>query len=152
MSLSLRNTVLALPLILVAACGGAKSEPVVPAAVPVAAPPPPSAPAVPPGTVSRGAVRETIRQGLGVFLQNVTVEDWPAMKDGKFHGFKLKAVRADWAVDLKPGDVVTRINGMPIERPEQADAALRSLETAKTLRVDLERDGAPRVLELPIVD
>jgi type II secretory pathway component PulC len=106
----------------------------------------------PKGTVRRAAVRETIQRGLGVFLQNVTLEDWPAMKDGKFHGFRLKAVRADWGVDLRPGDVVTRVNGMPIERPEQADAAMRSLENAKSIRVDLERDGAPRVLEIPIVD
>lgn len=148
-----RCLVLAGYVVFAAACGGAKSPPAKspPPSAPAVEAPPPS-PAAPKGTVSRAAVREAIKGGLGVFLQNVTVEDWPAMKEGKFHGFRLKTIRADWGVDLKPGDVIMRVNGMPIERPEQADAAMRSLENAKSIRVDLERDGAPRVLEIPIVD
>jgi type II secretory pathway component PulC len=100
----------------------------------------------------RAAVRETISQGLGVFLQNVAVEDWPVMREGRFVGFKLKALNPEWGVDLKPGDVIVKVNGMTIEHPEDADAALRSLEKAPGLRVEYERDGKPRTLELPIVD
>ncbi|AKV00940.1 hypothetical protein AKJ09_07603 [Labilithrix luteola] len=104
------------------------------------------------GTLSRAKVKRTIANGLGVFLQNVAVDDWPVMKDGKFYGFRLKAINPQWGVDLKPGDVVTRVNGMPIEHPEEADAALRALDKAPSLRVDFERDGKARILELPIVD
>ena len=60
-------------------------------------------------------VKQQIAKGLGYFLQNVTVEDWPVMRNGKFYGFKIKSVSAEWSVDLRPGDVVTRVNGMPIE-------------------------------------
>lgn len=103
-------------------------------------------------TLKRSRVRAAIGQGLGAFLQNVSVEDWPAMKDGKFYGFKLRSIRNEWGVDLKPGDVILRVNGMPIEHPEEADAAMRALDKAPSLRVDYEREGKPRVLEIPIVE
>ena len=72
------------------------------------------------------------------------------MHDGKFHGFKIRTINSQWGVDLKAGDVVTRINGIVPERPEEADAALRALEKAPALKVDFERDGKAKTLELPI--
>ena len=51
-----------------------------------------------------------------------------------------------------PGDVVTRVNGIVPEHPEEADAALRSLEKAPALKVEFEREGKAKTLELPIVD
>ena len=103
-------------------------------------------------SLKRSGVKRTIAKGLGYFLQEVTVEDYPVMTGGKFHGFKIKAITGDWGVDLRPGDVITRVNGMSIEHPEDADSALRSLEKAKSLKVDFDRDGKPLSLELPIVD
>jgi type II secretory pathway component PulC len=102
--------------------------------------------------LKRADVRRAIDRGLGVFLQNVMVEDYPAMKDGRFYGFRLKALNPDWAVDLRPGDVIVRVNGQVIEHPEEADAALRSLEKAPALKIDYEREGKMRSLEIPIVD
>jgi type II secretory pathway component PulC len=111
-----------------------------------------SGPAKPVTEIKRAAVREMIAAGLGAFLQNVTVEDWPVMHDGKFYGFKIRSINADWGLDLHPGDVVTKVNGVVPEHPEEADAALRSLDKAAALKVEFERDGKPRTLELPIVD
>jgi type II secretory pathway component PulC len=138
-----------------AACGG-KSAP------DAAAPATTSTPAATPvdgavaarrtTSIRRSEVRAAVEKGLGYFLQGVTVDEWPVMRQGRFHGFRIRAIHAPWGVDLQPGDVVTRVNGMPIERPEQADAAFRTLEKAASLRVDYERDGIPRVLDLPIVD
>lgn len=137
-----------------AACGGSQTPPPKAAETSPAANEGTATPTTTekPGTLSRTKVKNTIANGLGVFLQNVAVEDWPVMKEGKFYGFRLKAINPQWGVDLKPGDVVTRVNGMPIEHPEDADAALRSLDKAPSLRVDFERDGKARILELPIVD
>ena len=93
--------------------------------------------------------------GLGVFLQRVDVDEQPVMTGGRFHGFRIAGLRdaGFWSgVDLKPGDVVTAVNGMPIERPEQAQTALESLEAAKELRVAFERDGQPHELVYAIVD
>lgn len=117
-----------------------------PSAAPVATP------AQPVTALKRAAVKETIARGLGAFLQNVAVEDWPVMHEGKFHGFKIRSINTTWGVDLKPGDVVTRVNGIVPEHPEEADAALRSLEKAASLKVDFEREGKAKTLELPIVD
>lgn len=102
--------------------------------------------------LKRAQVKDTIAQGLGVFLQNVTVDDWPVMHEGKFHGFKIRSLNPEWGIDIRPGDVVTRINGIVPEHPEEADAALRSLEKASTLKVEYEREGKAKTLELPIVD
>ncbi len=103
-------------------------------------------------SLHRSQVKAGIARGLGYFLQNVTVDDYPVMKGNKFYGFKIKNINAELGVDLRPGDVVTRVNGMSIEHPEEADAAMRTLDKARSLRVDFERDGKPRTLELPITE
>jgi type II secretory pathway component PulC len=106
-------------------------------------------------TLARSAVHAAVVDGLGAFLQRVDIDDQPVMTGGKFHGFRIAGLRdaSFWAgVDLKPGDVVTAVNGMPIERPEQAQTALESLEAAKELRVAFDRDGQPHELVYAIVD
>jgi type II secretory pathway component PulC len=155
MSAMSRSSALALPFaLLLAACGESSPPPATahdaargdgPGATS-------SAPVKPVTELKRAAVRETIAAGLGAFLQNVTVEDWPVMHDGKFYGFKIRSINADWGLDLRPGDVVTKVNGIVPEHPDDADTALRSLDKAKSLKVEFERDGKARTLELPIVD
>lgn len=136
------------------ACGGSSAA-TGPAGTPPAAVHPVLAPAPGEHALTRSAVRAAIADGLGVFLQHVDIDDQPVMAGGKFHGFRIAALRDPdfWAgVDLKPGDVVTSVNGMPIERPEQAQAALESLDGARELRVTYERDGQPHELVYAIVD
>jgi type II secretory pathway component PulC len=140
------------------ACGGEAPPARTPAdatsAAAKATAPTTTAAAMPATTTSlrRSQVKKGIARGLGYFLQNVSVEDYPVMHGNKFYGFKIKDINAELGVDLRPGDIVTRVNGLSIERPEQADAAMRSLEKAPALRVDFERDGKPRTLELPITE
>ncbi len=147
-----RITLPAFFVLLATACGEATPPPKAPETAPARAAEPPAPKPVAITSLKRAAVKETIAQGLGVFLQNVTVEDWPVMHDGKFHGFKIRALNPDWLLDLKPGDVVTRVNGIVPEHPEEADQALRSLEKAKSLKVEYEREGKAKTLEIPIVD
>jgi type II secretion system protein C len=121
------------------------------AAPPVAAP----ASAAPQRVVSRSAVRAVVSEGLGMFLRHVDLDDQPVFVGGKFHGFRIAGLRDPqfWSgVDLKPGDVVTSVNGFPIERPEQAETAFESLDVASELRVAVEREGQPRELIYSIVD
>jgi type II secretory pathway component PulC len=118
-----------------------------PATTPQAAP-------TPDHVLSRTAVHEVVSQGLGAFLQRVELDDQPVRVGGKFHGFRIAKLRGNdfWSgVDLKPGDVVSGVNGFPIERPEQAETAFESLEVASELRVAYERDGQARELSFPIV-
>lgn len=139
-----------------AGCGGsAPPAPVVPAPAAKAAPPAASTSTAPDHTVPRSAVRAVVSAGLGMFLRRIDLDDQPVFVGGKFHGFRIAALRDPqfWrGVDLKPGDVVTSVNGFPIERPDQAETAFESLEVASELRVTVERDGQPRELVYPIVD
>ena len=54
-------------------------------------------------------------------------------------------------VDLKPGDIVTRVNDLPIERETEAFDAFESLKKSDALRVAFQRDGQPRLLEYKII-
>ena len=139
------------------ACAQAAPPPVAPsspapAAVSAAAPVASAAPAaIPPGAraIARADVHAAVEKGLGAFLQRVDLDSQPVMAGGKFHGFRIAGFHdgAFWTgVDLRPGDVVTSVNGFPIERPEQAQAAFDSLDVASELRVAYERDGQPHEL------
>jgi type II secretory pathway component PulC len=139
----------------VAACGGNAPAPQAPvaASASVAAVAPGSV-ALPANAIRRSAVQAVLSAGPGAFLQSVAVDEHAVFLAGKFHGFRINALRGDaWAgVDLRPGDVVTRVNGFSIEHPEQAAEAFYSLRVASELRVEYERDGVPRELRYGIVD
>ena len=146
-----------LALAAVGCAGSVRTAPVVqapaaPTAPPVAAP---LAVAAPDHTVARSAVHAVVSEGLGMFLRRIDLDDQPVMVAGKFHGFRVAGLRDPqfWSgVDLKPGDVVTSVNGFPIERPDQAETAFESLEVASELRVAIEREGQQRELVYAIVD
>jgi hypothetical protein len=152
-----------------AACAGAAPAPAsLPAAVatPAPDPAPPPVASGPPASeipaenaVRRSAVHALVTEGLGAFLQRVDVDDQPVFLGGKFHGFRIAGLRDGkawsgfWSgVDLKPGDVVTSVNGLPIEHPEQAQTAFEALEVARELRVAYERGSQTRELVYPIVN
>ena len=136
------------------ACGGAAPS----SAPATAASPKPAHPAAPAPLddhhLARSSVHDVVSQGLGSFLQHVDVADQPVLAAGKFHGFRIAALRDSFlqGVDLKPGDVITSVNGFPIEHPEQAQTAFESLEVSSELRVAYERDGQPREIVYAIID
>jgi type II secretory pathway component PulC len=114
-----------------------------------------SPPATAPGAVRRVALQETVRNGLGAFLAHVELSDEPVFRRGEFYGFRIARLvepRAWEGIDVRAGDVVSRINGMPIEKPDQAYAAFKALVNAKEIVVDLERAGEARTVRVPIVD
>ena len=143
----------------ICSCASANTPQVVQAP---AAAPPPSAPeavatttAAPDRAVARSAVHAVLSQGLGMFLRRLDIDDQPVFVGAKFHGFRIAGLRDPqfWTgVDLQPGDVVTSVNGFPIEHPEQALTAFESLDVASELRVAVERGGQPRELVYAIVD
>ncbi len=79
-----------------------------------------------------------------------------AFHKGSFVGFRIVSFfpgePAFASLDLRRGDTVTRINGKPIERPEQAAAVWENLRTASTLVVDYRRAGEKHALRFTIVD
>ena len=140
---------------LLAGCGAA---PAVPPAAPKAAAKPsqvaqaPTAPRPPKGALFREDVNALIDGGFPQFLQRVEVE--PRLVEGQFRGWSIVNLspRDFWSgVDLKPGDIVTRVNDLPIERETEAFDVFESLKQADTLRVAFQRDGQSRMLEYRIV-
>lgn len=102
--------------------------------------------------LQRAQVVKVVDDGLGKFLQGVELD--ASLNAGKFEGFRIVrfTVPEDWrGVGLLVGDVVTSINDLPIERPEQAHAAFVGLRTAPALEVSYLRGGKPMRLSLPIV-
>ena len=93
--------------------------------------------------VARASVDAALKAGLGKFLANLDVE--PQLDKGKFVGWKILELRgAMWeGVDIKVGDVVTRVNGFKIEREHEANAAFKSLGVASEIRINVIRDGQP---------
>lgn len=136
---------------LLCGCGSSlMDEPVRPGAASADAqledPPPPK------GALWREDVIATVDRGLGYFLQYVEVE--PSAPGGRFEGFRIVSLYPPdmWRrVELQPGDVVTRVNGMPIERDTQAYEAFQSLKSADALSVTYLRAGQQRQLVYRIV-
>jgi type II secretory pathway component PulC len=105
--------------------------------------------------LTRALIEETVAQGLGVFLSRVSVA--PVLEGRRFVGFRLESAedldawRAAGA-DLRVGDVIQRINGQSIERPEQAMWAFNQLRIAPGIEVIGLRGSAPFRVYSPIVD
>lgn len=143
-------------MLLLVACGG--GEPMPHTAFPKGGDKAPAMPPAPPPQpvvvkeLKRSDVKAAIQHGLGYFLQNVAFDDNAVMINGKFHGFVLRGINESWIIDLNPGDVITKVNGIVPEQPDDADRAFRSLERATALKVEYERNGKARTLEVPIVD
>lgn len=73
----------------------------------------------------------------------------PSFEKGRANGFKVLGIRPNslyHKVGLRSGDVVVRINGLPIASADQALAAYDKLRGAKTLRLEIRRQGRPRHL------
>jgi hypothetical protein len=130
--------------------------PVAPEA-PVAAPTPSGgicAEFVRPGVLRRSAVARVVDRGLGQWLSQVEVK---ALRSGrKFSGWQVVQLYPDdpcyRAVDVQRGDVVTRVNGTSLEKPDQANQVFQKLRTAPALEIVLLRQGVARRVSLTIVD
>ncbi|MFO0697317.1 MAG: PDZ domain-containing protein [Polyangiales bacterium] len=151
---------------LVAACGASNpprsTAPVAVEAEPAQGlePPPPGEPAPQPEplpreqAIARADLVPVLDAGLGRFLQGVSTE--ASLADGRFVGFRIVSLYPNdprfRGVDLRPGDVVTRINGTSIERPEGAFQVWNGLRVSSELMIEYLRDGERRELRYPIVD
>jgi hypothetical protein len=106
--------------------------------------------------VARASVDRALKAGLGRVLANADVD---AQLDGarRFVGWRIVVLHDEpddmWkGVDLRVGDVVTAVNGFPLERPQQADRAFQSLRVSSEIRVSLLREGRPMELRIAIVE
>jgi type II secretory pathway component PulC len=99
--------------------------------------------------IDRTGLVAIIDRGLGHVLARFKLS--PVMAKGKFQGFRVDAIDPAWAAaGIAVNDVLLRLNGRPIERPEQALVAFESLRVASELALELARDGQKRALRYRI--
>jgi len=105
-----------------------------------------------PGVLKRAALVRLLDAGLPRWLQGV--EGDRALANHRFQGWLVKSLYPGDPcykdLDLRGGDVVQKVNGKSIEKPEQAFDVAESLRTAPMLTVDYLRDGKARHLAIEI--
>ena len=125
------------------ACTGGYEEPERPVQ------PPAETPKAPEGQLDRAQLEVILRQGPSWLFQRVPIEE--VMDNNKFVGWRVQEVPVEWkSVDLMAGDVVTSVNGMALETPNDFWTAWTSLSVASELKVAYLREGEPRELSIPI--
>ncbi|XXY47420.1 serine protease [Sorangium sp. So ce269] len=138
-----------LSLSVLAGCGGQQAAGRAAAPAPRAPSAAPARQAAPAGQLARADVERVLRQGPPWILRRVPVEE--VIRAGAFIGWKILALPPDWSgIELKPGDVVTHVNGTALERPDDLFAAYRALASANEVKIAYEREGAARELVMPI--
>ncbi|WP_426750521.1 type II secretion system protein GspC [Myxococcus sp. Y35] len=93
--------------------------------------------------VSRRSIDDALNNMDGLLSQARVV---PAFRDGKPQGFKLYAVKKGSLYEqlgVQTGDVLRRINGIPLDSPERALEAFTLLRGTPHIELDIERGGAP---------
>lgn len=72
------------------------------------------------------------------------VQVMPAFVNGRMRGVRVSAGRDSDVLDkagLKPSDIVTAVNGIPLDSPARQAELLVNLRDAKQVQIDVERDG-----------
>ncbi len=103
-----------------------------------------------PGRLDRQAVDLVLTEkGPQWVFQRVVPEE--VFVEGKFVGWRIVSMPKEWeSLDIKPGDVVTRVNGLEIERPEDMWRVWTSVYVASELKIAYQREGKARELVLAI--
>jgi hypothetical protein len=171
----MRAGLLALAILVPAACGPKGSTAprafdddldVRPAPAAAAAPPAPSRPAdaarpgtatpagkgLRTGTIARARLVAVLDAGPGTFLRQLEVA--PRMAGDRFVGWQLVQLLDRRGplhdVDVVPGDVLLAVNGKPLARPEQLQALWDSLRTANEVTAQLRRGDQPLELRFTV--
>ena len=96
---------------------------------------------------------EWLRRGASYFIRQVSVT--PIEEDEEFVGFRLDTLFEDHVLftegEIRKGDVVQRINGLPIGRPEQFMRVWDGLKDRDALTLQIIRSGQPLVINWVIV-
>jgi hypothetical protein len=101
------------------------------------------------GSIDRAGLIAIVDQGLGRFFGHLRLA--PVMDGKRFVGFAVAGIDPAWGdIGLRPGDIIQRVNGQVIERPEQAMAAFESLRVASEVMVEITRAGVPATLRFRI--
>ncbi len=78
----------------------------------------------------------------------------PYRRNGELVGYRIRGRSGDaellGELGIRPDDVITRINGIPLTDPANGNRALNELRDARMINVTVLRDGSSRQLSIPI--
>lgn len=98
--------------------------------------------------------RDTIKQVLGnpgKFKDGT--KPIPNYKGGKINGFKLVGMKPGsvyYDLGIRPGDIITSVNGKPLNGPNAALELVSGVNTLKKVDIEVERNGSSRKLQYNI--
>ncbi|MGH8370733.1 MAG: type II secretion system protein GspC, partial [Gammaproteobacteria bacterium] len=83
------------------------------------------------------------------------VRAMPVMENGKFAGYRVEPAsnpRLFEQMGLKPGDIVTAVNGVSLDNPADSMRILSKLKTSDQVSITLTRDGQQQTEVLQMQD
>lgn len=94
---------------------------------------------------------ESIRDATGIDAAELAsqVQVFPVLENGRFAGVRLSAGRDSALFErsgLKPTDIVTAVNGIPLDGPQRQSELMESLRDARSLQLTIRRDGREQQL------
>ena len=106
------------------------------------------------GEIERHVLNEVLDRGPGAFLRGVEVS--AQFADDRFTGWRVVEFmptehRFD-PYDLVPGDVIARVNGRQISRPDHLHELWEELRDTDAIVVSVQRAGAPFELRFDVVE
>jgi general secretion pathway protein C len=104
----------------------------------------PSAPNPPPGNL-----QQLINANAATLSQIIRPQ--PFMPNGQFKGYRVfpgRNRRQFIALGLRPGDLVTKVNGVELNDPAQGMEVFSTLGTSNQMSVTVERGGRPQELTI----
>lgn len=108
---------------------------------------PPVMPFINPVIASGAPSMESIREATGIDAAALAsqVQVFPVLENGRFAGVRLAVGRDSELFSrtgLKPTDIITAVNGIPLDGPQRQSELMSSLRDARSLRLTVRRDGA----------
>jgi general secretion pathway protein C len=94
---------------------------------------------------------ESAMQDLGQLMQQATIR--PHIEDGRSAGISITGIKPNAIfrkMRLRNGDVITGVNGNPIESVEDAISVFEDLSTAAEIKLEIKRRGRLQTLDYRI--
>jgi general secretion pathway protein C len=104
-------------------------------------------------TTAVDTIRRMVQQDPGILDQVMRTVPSYDNQAGKLRGFRAYPGRNKTIfgkLGLKPGDLVTAINGQPLDDPQHSQEVLNTIQSSTTATVTVERGGAKQDITLNI--
>jgi general secretion pathway protein C len=104
-------------------------------------------PSISTGAPSLDSLRAATNTDIAELARQVNVQ--PVLENGRFAGVRLTVGRDSDLLartGLRATDLITAVNGIPLDGPQRSTQLLEMLQTARQLNLTIRRDGATQTL------